>query len=582
MNRQPRTLLTVLLVTVVVGTAYFMWRDIAAPLPAPAATSEPSVTPARGGTIVATLRSEPRSFNRLVQASQPTDVFAHLTQARLIRVNRTTHEVEPWLAERWDTSADGRTFTLTLRDGLRWSDGVPFSSADVAFTFRAVYDPSTKSVLSSTLRVGGQPIAVEIPDRRTVRLTYAAPFGPGITVLDILPIFPRHKLEPALEAGGLAKAWAPTTPPAELVGLGPFRLTRYEPGQRLVFERNPHYWRTAADGTALPYLDQLVLEIVPDQNAQMLRVQSGAVDMPQDALRPDDIATLRPAVSEGRLELLELGVSTDPNAFAINLQEKHWASDPRRGWITRRELRQAISHAVDREAFAETVFLGAAVPVWGPVTPGNPEWFSPNLPRYPFSVETARSLLAGIGLQNRDDDEWLEDAGGTEARFSVITFKGNQILERESALLRDSLRQVGVAIDVVPLESNALVDRMLKGEFEALYISALTSHLDPALSQDFWLSSGSANFWNIGQATPSTPWEAEIDELMRQQAAATDPAERRRIFVDVQRIFAENLPALYFVAPRLFMAVSQRVINPSPSVLRPHLLWAADTIAVRP
>lgn len=582
MNRQPRTLLTLLLAAVVVGTALFLWRDVTTPPPAPASRSEPTVAPARGGSITATLRSEPRSFNRLVQASQPTDVYAHLTQARLIRVNRVTHEIEPWLAERWETSPDGRTFTLTLRDGVQWSDGTPFSSADVAFTFRAAYDPSSRSVLASTLRVGGEPIAVETPDARTVRLTYAAPFGPGIGVLDILPILPRHKLEPALEAGTFAQAWTSTTAPEELVGLGPFRLQRYEPGQRLVFERNPHYWRKAGDGTALPYLDQIVLEIVPDQNAQMLRVQSGAVDMPQDALRPDDIAAVRPAVSEGRLEMLEIGVSTDPNAFFLNLREKHWAGDSRRGWITRRELRQAISHAVDREAFAETVFLGAGVPVWGPITPGNPEWFSPNLPRYSFSVETARSLLAGIGLQNRDDDEWLEDAGGGEARFSVITFKGNQILERESALLRDNLRQVGIAIDVVPLEANALVDRMLKGEFEAIYLSALTSHLDPALSQDFWLSSGSAHFWNIGQATPATPWEAEIDELMHEQAAATDPAERRRLFNDVQRIFAENLPAIYFVAPRLYMAVSTRLINPSPSVLRPHLLWAADTIAVRP
>src|SRR5690606_29300814 len=144
---------------------------------------------------------------------------------------------------------------------------------------------------------------------------------------------------------------AATTPPDELVGLGPFRLQRYESGQRMVFERNPRYWRQAADGTPLPYLDQLVLEIVPDQNAQMLRLQSGDVDIPQDALRPSDIAAVRPILQEGRLEMLEIGVSTDPNAFFFNLRDPYWSDDPRRDWITRRELRQAISHAVDREAF---------------------------------------------------------------------------------------------------------------------------------------------------------------------------------------------------------------------------------------
>ncbi len=564
------------------GTAYFIWRDIQTGPASPGIQWEEEVAPTRGGTLTAALRSEPRTFNRYVLGNIPADLFALLTQDRLVRVNRSTHQVEPSLAERWDTSEDGRTFTLALRRDVQWSDGTPFSSADVAFSFAALYDPTVQSVLRATLSVGGKPIGVSVPDAHTVVLTFAAPFGPGIQVLDNLPMLPKHKLEAALTAGTFAQAWTAATPPEELVGTGPFRLLRYEPGQRLVFERNPHYWRTAADGTALPYLDQLVLEIVPDQNAEIVALQSGRVDMLQQAHRPGDLAALRASVDEGRVRMLEVGVSTDVDAFFFNLRASHWAGDPRASWITRRELRQAISHAVDRERFAETVFLGAAVPVWGPVTPGNDEWFSPNLPRYPYSIERASALLEELGLRNRDDDPWLEDENGHEARFTVITFRGNLVLERESALLADELSKVGIAVDVVPLEANALVDRMLKGDFEAIYFSYLASHLDPALSQDFWLSSGPAHIWNIGQATPATPWEAEIDELMRRQSASTDPAERRRLFVDVQRVFAEHLPALYFAAPRLYMGVNSRVINLTPAVLRPHLLWAADTIAVTP
>jgi len=214
------------------------------------------------------------------------------------------------------------------------------------------------------------------------------------------------------------------------------------------------------------------------------------------------------------------------------------------------------------------------------VTPGNTEWFSPNVPRYPYSLERARKLLADLGLVNRDDDEWLEDAAGNEARFTVLTYRGNLVLEREAARLRDDLRQVGLAIDVVPLEQNALIDRMLRGDFEAIYFGYNATDLDPALSKDFWLSSGAAHIWNMAQASPATPWEAEVDDLMARQSASLDPAERRRLFAEVQRIFGEEVPALYFVAPRLYMGVSARAINLTPSVLRPQLLWAADTIAV--
>jgi peptide/nickel transport system substrate-binding protein len=581
-NRQPRTLLTLLLIAAIGGTGFLLWRDLQG---SPARANRPTQTvapPAPGGRLVVTLRAEPRSFNRLVAAHAGTDSFTHLTQAKLVRVNRTTRELEPWLAEKWDIAADQRTFTLTLREGLTWSDGSPFTADDVLFTFKAAFDPRAHSVLASALTIDGEPMAVSALDARTVRIVYPAPFGPGLRLLDNLPILPRHKLERFLEAGTFADAWNPATPPADLAGMGPFQLTSYQPGQRLTFERNAHYWRRDENGTPLPYLDEIVLDIVPDQSTELVRLQAGQADMMQQALRAEDLAALRPQLDAGTASLVELGVSPDPNVFFLNLRERFWANDPRRAWITARELRQAISHAVDREAFAESVFLGAAVPVWGPVSPGNAEWFSPNVPRYPYSPERARELLAGLGLTNRDGDEWLEDEAGTEVRFNVLTYRGNQVLERESAFLRDELAKIGIALDLVSVEQNTLVDHMLKGTFESIYFGYNASDLDPALNHDFWLSSGAAHIWNMAQAKPATPWEAEIDALMARQAAATDPAERRRIFADVQRLFGEQVPALYFAAPRLYMGVSARTTNLSPSVLRPQLLWSADTIAVAP
>ena len=138
----------------------------------------------RGGTLVASLRSEPRTFNRVLDQNFPVDLFDILTSSKLIRVNRATRALEPALVEKWSTSPDNLTYTLTLRDGVAWSDGSPFTSADVLFTFQAIYDPKVASVLASGLRVNGQPLKVTAPDARTVVVTLPGTFGPGIAILD--------------------------------------------------------------------------------------------------------------------------------------------------------------------------------------------------------------------------------------------------------------------------------------------------------------------------------------------------------------------------------------------------------------
>ncbi|MEO7158146.1 MAG: ABC transporter substrate-binding protein [Vicinamibacterales bacterium] len=580
MNRQPRALLSVLLIGAI---AFVGWRYWTNTRPDTDAGVEIvfSDQPTRGGTITSSLRSEPRSFNRIKARDIPADLYSILTGGRLVRLNRASQEVEPELAEKWTVSPDNLTYTFTLRDGVVWSDGTPFTSADVAFTFAAIYDPTVDSVLASALKIDNRPLTVTAPDAKTVVVTFPKTYGPGVMLFDNVPIVSKHKYEADLKTGTFAQAMAVTTPPASLVTLGPFKLTSYAPGERLVFDRNPGYWKHDAAGVQLPYLDQVIFEIVPDQNAELVRLQAGQFDVLQQQIRPDDIATLRPLERQGRVKLIELGVGADADAFFFNLRSPYWEKDPRRDWITRKEFRQALSHAIDREAFANTVFLGAGVPIWGPVTPGNQKWFTPNLQRYGHSVERAKEILAGLGLVNRDADEWLEDPNGTEARFTVLAYRGNSSVERGAAILRDELKPLGIAVDVVLLEQGALVQRMLKGDFESILFIFNYTSLDPAMNADFWLSSGSGHIWNIGQPKPATDWEKQIDDLMVTVMSSVDQDERKRAFVDVQKIFADNLPVLYFVAPRLYMGVSTRLGGLTPSILRPQLLWNAERMTLR-
>ena len=174
----------------------------------------------------------------------------------------------------------------------------------------------------------------------------------------------------------------------------------------------------------------------------------------------------------------------------------------------------------------------------------------------------------------------VEDAAGTEARFTVITQRGIGWYERGTAVLRDGLARAGIAIEIAPLELGSLVQRLQACDYDAMYYRPVSTDLDPAGNLDFWLSSGSSHFWNMAQKTPATEWERRIDTLMLEQAAELDPERRRQQFNLVQRIFAENLPVLHFAAPRMYFAHSRRLRGVVPSVLRPPVLWNADSLSV--
>ena len=534
-----------------------------------------------GGSVVASLRSEPKTFNRFVDRSAAAEVITSLTHSRLVRINRVTMELEPMLAESWTRSKDNLAYTLKLRRGVKFSDGAPFTSADVVFSFRVLYDERTGSLLRDTVRVQKKPLEVTAIDADTVSIRFPSVFGPGLRILDSVPIYPRHLLEQALNDGTFARAWGTATPPAKLAGLGPFMLREYTPGQRLVFDRNPNYWRKDASGARLPYLDRLTLEIVLDQNAELLRLQSGQIDCIASEVRPEDYAMLKQAATAGRVRLYDLGVSLNADSFWFNLRKDAKIPEGRRSWLQNVELRRAIAEAVDRKRFADTVFLGAAVPVFGPVSPANKIWFDPQVPAPAFDRVRAANRLASIGLKNKNADGILLDAGGQPARFTLVTLKGNTALERGAAVIRDELRAIGLVMDVVPLEVGALVDRLEKGDFEALYFNFTMTDLDPAGNLDFWLSSGSAHVWNTLQPQPATDWERRVDDLIVRMASSVDDRERKRLFGEVQRVFADQLPILYFAAPRVYVATSARLVNVAPSLIRPMVLWSADTLAVQ-
>jgi peptide/nickel transport system substrate-binding protein len=538
--------------------------------------------PSPGGKLVASFRAEPTTFNRLVASRASEQRITLLTQATLLRVDPLTHQVEPRLAIAWTSSPDKLTWTLKLRDGVEFSDGVPFTAADVVFTFDALYDSRFASDVASGYLIGGKPLVVRAVDDRTVTLTFPSPFGPGLRIVDGLPILPRHKLAAALAAGTLRETWGRSAPPSDVVGLGPFVLAENTPGQALRFTRNPHYWATDDRGRALPYLDEVDVEIVPSQDAEMLRLESGDLDVPTDFIRPEDIATLRDLASKGRVSLVEGGVGVDPNALWFDLATQSKVAKDR-PWLQRDEFRQAISLAVDRQALVDSVYLGLGVPIAGPVTPGFGDWYTAAVPVPTRDLTRAKALLAAIGLTDRTSPGVLADPAGKPVHFTLLTQKGKTERERTASLLAAQLKLVGIEVDVVTLDVKSLVDHLMADDYDAIYYGPSVGSTDPADSPQFWMSSGSFHFWNLHEADkPATPWEAQIDDLMRRQTASTDDAERHRIFATVEQVFADHSPALYFAAPRVTVAVGSRVRGVRVSALQAPVLWNVDSLSMTP
>ena len=519
-----------------------------------------------GGRLVASIRSEPRTFNRLVARDVVSSLVAELTQASLVRIDKVDDKVEPWLAEGWTRSADGLSYEFQLRPHVRFSDGSPLTSEDVLFTARsvaAVIPRLPRHGLEMTRRAADACTVSRCASGRSTAPTAAPgdvssrpPGSRGATNSDLVST---HLDTPGLRVLVLAiKAGKP---------LG---------------QENLYYWRVSPDDEQLPRLDRLTLQIVPDQDTEVLRLEAGEIDFTQSEVRAEDYTALRRAADEGRGQLIELGVALDADFLFFNLQPDAMSEDPRQSWLQADDFRRAIAHAVDRQTFADTVYLGLGEPVHGPITASNHRWYNPDVDVYEYDIAAARARLAAVGLSDRDQDSFLESVQGQRARFTLLTQRGNTIRERAAAVIAEDLRRIGITVDVVALEFGALIERVTNMDFDAVYLGFRTSDTDPAANLDLWLSDSAFHFWNPSQAEPATDWEARIDELMLAQMVTPDEAERKRLFDEVQDVFAEYVPALYFAAPRVVIAISPRVANARPALLEPMMLWNADTLGGEP
>jgi peptide/nickel transport system substrate-binding protein len=539
-----------------------------------------------GGRLVVSLRAEPKTLNPLTAADTISREVIGAMQADLVHINRGTQLTEAALAKSWKISADGLQYTLTLRQGLRFSDGHPLDADDVLFTFRVYLDENVHATQRDMLIVGGKPITVRKVDARTLVFQFAKPYGVEERLFDGWAILPQHLLEKPYQEGKLGQLWTPATPPNQWAGLGPFRLKEYVAGQKLVLERNPYYWKTDTKGNRLPYLDELVFLFVPSADAQVLRFQSGETDV-ITRLGAENFSVL--SRQQRAYTMADAGPGLEYNFLFFNLNDLNEKSSAdltqKQKWFRDVKFRQAVSAAIDRDAIVRLVYQGRGAALWGPVTPGNRRWLDASIAHLPRSLDRARSLLKEAGFSwstASNGDSTLVDSDGKPVEFSILTSSSNADRTKMATLIQDDLKQLGMRAQVVPLEFRSLIDRVTQTkEYDACLLGLASFDADPNSDLNVWLSSGGTHLWNPSQSHPGTLWEAEIDRLMEQQLATPGYEQRKKLYDRVQEILAENQPMIFLASPDILAGAKNSIANFHPAVLEPYALWNVEQLYFR-
>ena len=536
-----------------------------------------------GGTLVVGQRTEPKTLNPVTAADAPSREVIGLMMADLIHINRASQQVEASLAKSWTVSRDGRAFTLKLRRGLRFSDGQPFDADDVLFTFQVYLDEKVHSPQRDLLIVGGKPLEVQKVDSYTVRFTLAQPYAAAERIFDSLAILPRHLLEKPYHEGKFAQVWNVSTSPAEICGLGPFRLKEYVAGQRMVLERNPYFWKVDQKKNRLPYLDQVAFLFVGNEDAQVIRFQAGDTDL-ISRLNSENYNLLAKERQNQSYKLFDLGPSLEYNFLMFNLNDLKPGLDQiaeKQKWFSDLRFRQAISAAIDREGIVKLVYGTLAVALWGNVSPSNRLWVDQTLPHPARSVERARELLKSAGFSWRNDGQLL-DVKGKAVEFSIITSSSNNQRSKMATIIQDDLSKLGMDVHVVPLEFRAVLDRVFQTyDYEAAVMGLGGGDADPNPEMNVWLSSGGTHLWHLGEAKPATEWEGQIDQLMKKQMVELKYSRRKRLYDQVQQIIAANLPYIFLATPDILVGAKKNLANFKPAILEPSALWNVEQLFFR-
>ena len=526
-----------------------------------------------GGTLTSATISEPLTLNLAVSKDAGSSgVLGYLFEG-LTETSWLTDEVEPALAESWTHSEDGFTWIFLLRQDVRWHDGEPFTAHDVAFTFNdIIYNPEIDASARPAFNfrfldeeTGAwktAPMTVTALDDYTIRCDLPVPFAPFLRSMGTA-IYPKHILEPYVDDGTFHEAWGIDTDPTDIIGTGPFTIDRYEPGERVVFRRNPDYWLSDEAGNPLPYLDEIVRVIVPDLETALDKFRSGESD--SYGLPGREFAELEPLQAQENFTIHRRGPGFGSEFLTFNVNPDA-VSPTKLAWFQNLRFRQAVAHVVDKDRIIDEVQHGLGYPQWSSVSPAAGNFHNPDVRRYEYSLAEASRILDEMGWLDTDGDGTREDDDGNPITFSLVTNAQNSVREQIGEIIQQGLQDIGIAAEFQLIEFGDLVDRLtVSYDWEAIVIG-FTGGPDPYSGISLWHSSESLHLWHPNQTEPATTWEAEIDDLYIRASQELDDEERVKLYRRAQAIAAENVPLIYTTQGERLTAVRNIFGNTTPTL----------------
>ena len=538
-----------------------------------------------GKLVISTIGEGPKTFNPCNTKDATSSSMAGMLYDGLVTTNPRTGKVQPLLAKSFEIN--GNDYIIHLRKGIKWTDGKPITAEDVIYTyneivFKGLGNPST---MDAMIIDGKLPILVKIDDF-TVKFTTPKPFAPFLRQLSY-PIVPKHYFKPYSDKGeSVFNAFlSPNTNPKDIVSSGAFKLKEYVAAQRVVFVKNPNYYKINLENKQLPYLDKVVYLIVGDTNNEILKFEAKELDVL--SIRGANVAQYKLNESKSDYSIYNLGADTGTLFLVINLNNrkdkngKYYVNPIKQKWFGNRDFRAAIDWAIDRKNMVQNIASGVAEPLFTAESL-NSIYLNNYIKGHPSDIEVARKSLQKAGFVLRNGK--LYDNKGNRVEFDLYTNAGN--LEREAlgVMVKQDLEELGMKVNFKPVEFNSLVNKLTNTYDWDMAIMGLTgSPLEPHDGKNVWTSRGSLHMFNQRPANYSVDdrlfWEKDLDEIFKEGALKLSFEERKPLYDKYQTIIYNQKPIIYLYSPIRITAIRKKFKNIFPTPLS-GLIYNLDEIYV--
>ncbi len=529
-----------------------------------------------GELISSTIGEGPKTFNPFNCKDNTSQIMSSIMYDGLLTSDPVSGQPVPKLAKSFSISPDGKTYTINLRHGVKWSDGKPITADDVVFTWRDIIfaglgDTSTRD----SLVIDDKLPQVRKIDNYTVEFTTPKPYAPFIRMLST-PIAPKHVFAPAAKksAAYFDTFMGTTTKPEDFVISGAFKIKEYIPAQRVVYVRNPNYYEINTKDQKLPYLDKLIYLIVGDLNNEVLKFEAKELDV--ISLQGSKVARYKSVEPHSDFKLYNLGPNTGTMYLSMNLNNrkdpkgKYYVDPIKQKWFQNENFRRAVDYSVDRKNMVLNIANGIGAPLFTPESL-NSIFLNKNLKPYDKNLNKSRELLKKSGFYT-DKKGKLYDKEGNRVEFDLYTNAGNTEREAIGIMVKQDLEDLGMKVNFKPIEFNSLVNKLVSTFDWDMVIMGLTgSPLEPNGGKNVWLSDGRLHMFNM--RTPSEgkakilPWEKELDEMFTKGALATKFEDRKKYYDRYQEIVYSEKPFIYIYSPVIIVAIRTKFKNIYPSPL---------------